>query len=925
MKKIVILVCAILCCATLLTARPVDVEKAKEIGLRFACAQFGETKQINDLQLVYTGLTDRSEACFYAFNAGTEGFVIVSADDRFRPIVGYSDEGPFETKNMSPELEFYLGKIIEARTSRNAVLFDDTAEEWQSVAESGQLLSRNGGRGVDYICSTKWNQDSPYNLYAPEASSGPGGRCYAGCVATAMSQVMKLWDSPLQGSSSHSYNCPGYGRLEANFGETIYDWDHMPDRLGGASDEEIKAVALLMYHCAIAVDMGFSPSGSGANSWDVPRAIKKYFSYSNEAILKTRNEFSLVDWQDMLKESFDIGWPVYYSGFSDSGGHAFVCDGYDDSDLFHFNWGWGGSSDGWFVIDEIDYAFWAQAIFNFVPTEVYNYMPMEPDNFEVISLGDNDFSATINWTNPTQNIHFNPIEGNIDQMVVTRNGQIVFTANNVVPGAAMSYTDHYMPTTVDYAVYAVIHNAKGQMAKETNVTLGPTCLWSIEMTSSDEEGWSEGFISLKNAEGFEIAQFAPNDTSSTQYVFMPLTHAGLYWKRPAQPIEQISFNIKNADGETITSFEGASTDLSNGLIYFANNTCGNGLNHNTPKNLRATYTENDVILNWEAPKGDVNYYAVYRDHLLYALSESTQFTDGSAANTFHSYYVTSLNDNGESDPSNICNAQLGSDCIAPSNLRFEMVNNKVKLSWDAPEADNLTGYFVYRRSKGEEFKRIKSIVNTTYSDNINNQDNNVYEYAVAAYYQADDCTSAYATAQGHPELNYVTVNKTAIPQHLTYTISGYDVTLNWEAPLLAETFNVYRDGEKIAEGLTDTTFTVEGLNDIRSYCFTVTGQTSIMESSPSNEAIVDMNTDVQENMEPQSIFIYPNPTSGMVCIEGENLNQVSVFNLLGEELRRVATQGEHTTLDLSDLPNGIYVVKAFAENGSRSIRIVKIQ
>ena len=124
---------------------------------------------------------------------------------------------------------------------------------------------------------------------------------------------------------------------------------------------------------------------------------------------------------------------------------------------------------------------------------------------------------------------------------------------------------------------------------------------------------------------------------------------------------------------------------------------------------------------------------------------------------------------------------------------------------------------------------------------------------------------------------------------------------------------------------TETTFTVEGLNDIRTYYFTVTGQSAIMESSPSNEAIVDMDTSVGENTGLQSVSIYPNPTSGMVSIEGANLNQVSVFNLLGEEVRRMAAQGEHTTLDLSDLPDGIYVVKASAETGSQSFRIVKIK
>ena len=155
MKKHLTLLFAMLCGMATMQARPVDVEQAKELGQKFANAKFSKTMQTNELQLVYTGVSDRNEACFYAFNAGTEGFVIVSADDRFRPIVGYSDEGPFETENMSPELKFYLERIIEARTSRNAVLIDGTAEEWQSVAATGRLLSRNGGRGVDYICSTK--------------------------------------------------------------------------------------------------------------------------------------------------------------------------------------------------------------------------------------------------------------------------------------------------------------------------------------------------------------------------------------------------------------------------------------------------------------------------------------------------------------------------------------------------------------------------------------------------------------------------------------------------------------------------------------------------------------------------------------------------------------------------------------------------
>ena len=137
MKKLLLLFVAVICGINVLTAHPVDAEKAKAVGRNFVIANFEMKSQAVDLQLVYSGVSNRDEVCFYVFNVGNEGFVIVSADDRFRPIVGYSDEGPFATENMSPELSFYLDRIIDARTSPDAVLFADTQEEWRSVSQTG--------------------------------------------------------------------------------------------------------------------------------------------------------------------------------------------------------------------------------------------------------------------------------------------------------------------------------------------------------------------------------------------------------------------------------------------------------------------------------------------------------------------------------------------------------------------------------------------------------------------------------------------------------------------------------------------------------------------------------------------------------------------------------------------------------------------
>ena len=921
-KNILFTLVAMLFGMTALNAHPIDAAKAKAVGQKFAYANFGNNMKSNELQLVYTGVSNRNEVCFYAFNVGQEGFVIVSADDRFRPIVGYSDEGPFEAENMSPELEFYLGKIIEARTSRNAVLDDRTAEEWQSVTTSGKLLSRNGGRGVDYICTTKWNQDSPYNLYAPEASNGSGGRCYAGCVATAMSQVMKRWNHPAQGTGSHSYYCQGYGQQSANFGQTTYHWELMPDHLAGASQEEIEAVALFMYHCGVAVDMNFSPTGSGANSWDVPYAIRQYFSYSNNATLRGRDEYSLTNWQNMLKEQFDIGWPVYYSGFSNSGGHAFVCDGYDDNNLFHFNWGWGGSSDGWFVIDEIDYAGWAQAVFNYVPADVYDYQPMQPENLSVEPSNDFDYAATLTWTNPTQNIHLNALTS-IDQIVITRNGAIIHTENNATPGATMTYTDHYMPEMVTYSVYAVVHNAQGLPVTESDVLLGPTCQWTVEMTSSDAQGWHDGALSFINEAGNEVARVGATSANGSRNITLPLGHIEIHWNVPTQHVENISFSVNDGDGNVKAHFEGAPSNMPNGLFYIINNTCNDKDSETDgPTNLVANTSGQTVTLTWNAVEtSDLVNYHIYRDRLLHAVVTEAQFTE--TVDGFHNYFVTAFTHEGETTASNACNVHPESPCVAPTNLRVEMsAPDRAHLIWDAPDPAP-TGYYVYRRAKGEEFKRIRLSSSSNVNDNLTAQPDQRYEYAVAAYYRDNDCTSGFATTADDPSMHYLEVNKTIIPQRLSFFIHEGHVVLQWESATMAEQYNIYRDGVCIGHS-TNNDFVDYTATPSQSYHYYVTGKTAFIESNPSNEVYVDWTTGLNEGSNVEATVVYPNPTSGMVHIESEGLQEVVVLNLMGQVMTRQNATEEKATVDMSSFPEGTYFIQ-LAGNKNEVRKVVKIQ
>ena len=243
MKKYFLSVLALAIGIGMAQARPVSESQAKYVGQQFVQGNFEQSRQSSELTLVYTGMSDRSEVCFYVFNVGDNGFVMVSADDFYRPIVGYSNEGVFPGENMPDGLRFLLNRIVEGRTGRTGNATPDVAAEWNMVSNTGRLMSKNGGRGVDYLVKTKWDQNSPYNLFCPAYAGGPGGRCYAGCVATAMSQIMKYWNHPAQGTGSNTYNSGGTGEypyipgITANFGATTYDWDNMPVSLTNSSPQ----------------------------------------------------------------------------------------------------------------------------------------------------------------------------------------------------------------------------------------------------------------------------------------------------------------------------------------------------------------------------------------------------------------------------------------------------------------------------------------------------------------------------------------------------------------------------------------------------------------------------------------------------------------------------------------------------------------
>jgi len=276
--------------------------------------------------------------CFYVFNRGTDdGYVIVSAEDNSSEILGYCDQGSFDyttlPDNMKSWLDGYREEIKYLRTHSYNMSAESTATNANSTTTVVSPL----------LGSIAWNQDSPYNnlcpLYLPNTHSATG------CAATAMAQIMYYHKWPKVGLGSHTSSSDS---LFANFGTTSYDWDIMtPTYNSQSSTDSKKAVATLMLHCGIAVDMDYG-SSSGALSKKWCYALVNYFNYDKGVSYKNRSNYGIEEWEGIIQNELNNARPVYLTGFSSSGGHAFVCDGYDSQGFFHINWGWGGMSNGYF-------------------------------------------------------------------------------------------------------------------------------------------------------------------------------------------------------------------------------------------------------------------------------------------------------------------------------------------------------------------------------------------------------------------------------------------------------------------------------------------------------------------------------------------------------------------------------------------------
>ncbi len=559
MKKSIVIILSVLVGIGIVTAAPVDPKLAKSVAQTFMRQQNPATadKLIWSEAQYPAGLQE-----MFLFTCKPEGFVLVAADDVAMPILGYSVNGTFDNKNVPEHVTHWLNDYaaeIGYLKANNIAQGDIAAAEWQALQRGDNFPQYSAG-SVSPLLTTQWSQNPYYNNLCPYDNTYRA-KSVTGCVATAMAQVMKYWNHPTVGNGSHSYSLSGFGTISANFGATTYDWANMPNSLSNSSSsQQINAVATLMFHCGVSVEMSYSANASGAQVY-MPRrgyaavnwAWLDYFDYSSDLRGVYQNQYTPTQWIQMLKDELDASRPVLYAGFDSESGHAFVCDGYNSNNRFHFNWGWGGYYDGYFAIGALNpggggtgsnstYTFNLDnlALINVHPNNTLRVSPnsltfAKNGGSQSVQIMTSQNSASWSATSNQSWVTTSPSTGNGSGSTSTLT--ITAAANNTGSNrtATVTIRQGNLQSTISVVQYGCSDDEK--------------CVLKIAMNDSYNDGWDGASLTMTDASGFIYATVAATASSTTQYQNVSVCQGNVILKWNSGNYDnECSFTVYDADG-----------------------------------------------------------------------------------------------------------------------------------------------------------------------------------------------------------------------------------------------------------------------------------------------------------------------------------------------------------------------------------------
>ena len=360
-------------------ASPISESQARSIASDFLTSH---AMPSTNLRMVHKAPLRVTVACsenaaYYVFNTNSNGFVIIAGDDRAPAVLGYSDKGSFNSQEVPEQLQYLL---------------DGYAAQIQALANGAKAVSLNmSGEAIRPLVTAAWSQNSPFNTMLPILPNG--NRAVSGCVATAMAQMLYYWKQPTVSTSIPEYTSQSLGIYMPELPPAEFNWEAMQDNYLSADTESEGAVAAaqLTLYCAQSVNMNFMYGTSGANTSLIPIVISTYFGYKASARCEYRENYSTQSWANYIYNELAEGRPVIYSGSKASGGHAFICDGYDGNGMFHMNWGWDGMSNGYYLLNVLN----PDAQGTGSANEAYGYIY---DQFIVVGIepgeGESEFALT---------------------------------------------------------------------------------------------------------------------------------------------------------------------------------------------------------------------------------------------------------------------------------------------------------------------------------------------------------------------------------------------------------------------------------------------------------------------------------------------------------------------------------------------------
>ena len=446
---------------------------------------------LSDLKLVHTEASLKHQGAndFYAFNINGGGFVIVAGEDRAVPVLGYSDNGSIDFNNLPAPLK----DLLNGYKAEIEFLRDYKGDDLVLASPSFNATSTVGP-----LIKTTWGQEMPYYLDCPTYQ---GEYSAVGCIATAMAQVMNYWQYPTSCSNLSRYYCYSLGTYVPALPATTFDYSLMLDSYchwdydnsilvqDTYTDAQAWEVAKLGRYCGQAVGMSYSPDGSGAYTDDQADAMSG-FGFTN--VRQTYKRYNSTTWDNTLKAEIDAGRPILYSANDPAaGGHAFICDGYDTNGMFHFNLGWYGTCDGWYVSsalnmihrdgDALHFNSGHEIVYGFYPPEYCRISAESLDaNNDLLVLG----SGVMN--SMAMNVSLNTSYSNINLVFaltdatgnrVANSNAVNINKNSFVQGSTVN-GNLTLPTTLESGVYdlklyyyttnasqltAVASNASGQL------------------------------------------------------------------------------------------------------------------------------------------------------------------------------------------------------------------------------------------------------------------------------------------------------------------------------------------------------------------------------------------------------------------------------------------------------------------------------